>query len=227
MLRCVFRDPPLTWYWRGVWRRICKSGWGCCGCSWSTPTRTTLGKCSWGFQVKVKVWFQPGWKTWESQADGWRRRQETWFPSGSSSGSGKKEVKNCRHGIFSYQTWDMLLRRLWLTLKWEAKLSSSKASGWMSFIPGMGDGGWYDLHTWDGDLWTGDDLFFLPLWEMSSEMLSHWMNTFSGRYSILDKRNRSGTWMYEQLLHSSLPVSLGHIDKIQDDLLWDILTTTW
>ena len=32
------------------------------------------------------------------------------------------------------------MSRLWLTLKCEAKLSSSKASGWMSFIPGVGGG---------------------------------------------------------------------------------------
>ena len=51
----------------------------------------------------------------------------------------------------------------------------------IDFIPGM--------VIW----WMVDDLFFLPLWEMSSEMLSHWMNTFSGRYSMLEKRKRSGT----------------------------------
>ena len=51
----------------------------------------------------------------------------------------------------------------------------------MTFIPGM------------VNLWMVDDVSFLPLWEMSSEMLSHWMNTFSGRYSILDKRRKSGT----------------------------------
>ena len=42
--------------------------------------------------------------------------------------------------MLDFRTWDMLLRRLWLTLKCEAKLSSSKASGWMSFIPGGGGG---------------------------------------------------------------------------------------
>ena len=141
--------------------------------------------------------------------------------------------------------WEMSNKMLLVHSEWWNWMIKTVLDGWLVplsvVIHVQGYVGWWIRAI--GETGEIGGTLFLPLWEMSKDMLSHWMKTFSGRYSMLDMIERSGKcfliW-YNFSCFCTIDmfcictyrppldiVDLLLIYQYWVNLLCEILTTTW